>query len=321
MAVLWSLVPITPYNMRLLAQPYAEFTSHAVVRRPWRVVNDVLASTLTRSRRCAFQVFFQGPDEMNAEAAEALALLDASIVDTQWFPELANLYLRGWQMKAAALMHSSFEEFIMLDADNVPATDPTHLFDSEDYLRHGNLYWRDFATDPHWIKPEFMATLGITMTAGEPELEAGQMVLNKRRVWPSLVLYEYMNREFMYFYRRMYGDKDTHRLAYKISGQTLTVAPHHPESIGQIWTTAAGPRFCGDSMVHLSPNGRPAFLHRTLSDFKVGCPPSMCPLLVPGWLGCELVRGTAVARTTQTQILIHRVANPFATRWFAFLLK
>jgi len=171
-------------------------------------------------------------------------------------------------MKAVALFHSSFEEILMMDADNLPASDPTYLFNTEEFLATGNLYWHDFSTDPHWIKPEFMALFGLTMQAGEYELEAGQVVLDKRRCWLSLLVYQYMNTHFQYFYRRMYGDKDTHRLAFKITGQPISVSKRHPESIGRFVASSVGPRFCGDTMLHLDAKGMPLFLHRTLSDFE-----------------------------------------------------
>lgn len=45
-------------------------------------------------------------------------------------------------------MHSSFEEVIAIDADNIPLHDPKIIFETEQYKETGNLYWRDFRSRP-----------------------------------------------------------------------------------------------------------------------------------------------------------------------------
>ena len=52
----------------------------------------------------------------------------------------------GWVVKAQMLYHTSFEEVLVLDSDNVPLRDPAFLFDSMEYRAHGNLFWPDFWT-------------------------------------------------------------------------------------------------------------------------------------------------------------------------------
>jgi hypothetical protein len=49
-----------------------------------------------------------------------------------------------FQIKAAAVINSSFKEILYLDSDNLPATDPSFLFETEEYKSTGALFWPDF---------------------------------------------------------------------------------------------------------------------------------------------------------------------------------
>lgn len=49
-----------------------------------------------------------------------------------------------FQIKAAAVINSSFKEILYLDSDNVPVQDPTFLFETEEYKNTGALFWPDF---------------------------------------------------------------------------------------------------------------------------------------------------------------------------------
>lgn len=49
--------------------------------------------------------------------------------------------------KGDAIARSSFSEVLYLDSDNVPLVDPTFLFDSPTYQKHGIVLWPDFNRD------------------------------------------------------------------------------------------------------------------------------------------------------------------------------
>ncbi len=78
----------------------------------------------------------------------------------------------------------------------------------------------------------------------------------------------YLNSRFDHFYRHMYGDKDTWRLAFRLAGRPLGLATRPPDVLGR--GDPSG-RFCGSAMVHYGPAGRPAWIHRTLQTLV--CPP------------------------------------------------
>jgi len=54
------------------------------------------------------------------------------------------------QIKADAIIASSFEEVLYLDSDNIPLRDPTYLFDTELYAEEGRpraVFWGDITKD------------------------------------------------------------------------------------------------------------------------------------------------------------------------------
>ena len=168
--------------------------------------------------RLPVEIYYAGASEMSAQVVEVLNELGATVLDIYHSLQGADgeLPLRGFQIKAFAVLHASFEEVLWLDCDSVPASDVGKALDSSTYRAHGCLFWQDWSRDPHWLTPDFMAAYGLEMVAGERELEAGQLVLHKRRCWTPLQMVLYMNRHFAHFYRRLYGDKDTWRVAFKV---------------------------------------------------------------------------------------------------------
>lgn len=123
--------------------------------------------------------------------------------------------LNGWELKPYAILHSRFEEVLMLDADVVPVVDPTYLFESPQYRTHGAVFWPD--------KERFGPEHAIWRLMGlpyrdEPEVESGQVLVDKRRCWQPLVLTMWMNEHSDFWYRHIYGDKDTFHMAWRKVG-------------------------------------------------------------------------------------------------------
>lgn len=49
---------------------------------------------------------------------------------------------KPYTIKVAALLNSGFEDILFLDADNVAVRDPTYLFDTQEYLDTGAMFFR-----------------------------------------------------------------------------------------------------------------------------------------------------------------------------------
>ena len=133
----------------------------------------------------------------------------------------------GWELKAFSLVFNGFRESLLLDADNVVVKDPTSLFDDLGYLKHGSIFWPD-RNSVMW-NPRVWDVCGIPRRE-EPEFESGQIVVDKVRCWRELQLALYMNEQSAFFYRYLYGDKDTFRFAWHKIGREFAMPSKLPEN-------------------------------------------------------------------------------------------
>lgn len=138
------------------------------------------------------------------------------------------LRLNGWELKPFALLHSGFEQALLLDADNVPAVDPSYLFDSSEFARTGVVFWPDRwrkPGDPHrHLQPEAWSVCGLS-PRNEPECESGQVLIDKRRCHRALRVALHLNEHSEYYYRYFYGDKDTYRVGCRLCDTPYTIVP------------------------------------------------------------------------------------------------
>ncbi len=153
----------------------------------------------------------------------------------------------GWQLKPYAILNSRFEEVLFLDADQVPARDPTIVFDWPEYRDAGAVFWPDIidlrADNPIWAALEL---------AGEscPSYESGQMLIDKRRHWRALQMALYLNERADVVHHMIYGDKDTFLVAWRAARAQAALVPHRPFNDYRI-------------LVQRDFDGVPLFQHRT----------------------------------------------------------
>ena len=161
----------------------------------------------------AIELWHLGPAEMSEEMRELVEPLGVRVVDAF---EIRKRHpariLNGWELKPYAIVHSRFEEVLLLDADNVPVIDPTALFDEVRYREHGATFWPDLER----LAPDrsIWHLTGVTYR-DEPEFESGQIVVNKQRCWQPLALALWMNEHSDFWYDHLHGDKETFHLAWR----------------------------------------------------------------------------------------------------------
>ncbi|KAL1921953.1 uncharacterized protein VTP21DRAFT_10595 [Calcarisporiella thermophila] len=164
---------------------------------------------------------------------------------------------KNFQIKAAAIINSRFEDVLYLDSDNLPVRDPTPLFASEGYKKTGAVFWPDY-----WKTHKENAiwrVLGVRCL-DEWEQESGQIVVNKRRGWKPLQLAWYFQNEYEFYFQLLNGDKDTFRFAWKALEQPYHMMPHFVAAAG----VKVGDRWCGHSMLQHGDDGKPLFIHANL---------------------------------------------------------
>jgi hypothetical protein len=171
------------------------------------------------------QLWHLGPRELGELEAALFAELGVEIVDalrvTKRWPART---LGGWELKPYALIHSRFEQAVLLDADNVVVTNPELLFELPEFTRTGALFWPDVerlrADNPIW------ELCGVPFRS-EPAWETGQLLVDKSRCWHALQIALHMNMHSDTFYPHTGGDKDTFHLAWLLAGADWAM-PQHP---------------------------------------------------------------------------------------------
>jgi hypothetical protein len=160
------------------------------------------------------EVWYRGRDEMSHEMIELLRPFGVKCIDLCEVQRRYPVrYLGGYESKPYAILHSSFQEVILLDADNVPLIDPSELLDHPEYQRTGAIFWPDIRSlardSPIW-------QICRVPYRPEPEFESGQIVIDKERCWTALHLTMHMNEWSDFYYQYVRGDKDTFHMAWRM---------------------------------------------------------------------------------------------------------
>ncbi len=241
------------------------------------------------------ELFHAGPGEMPAATrarleADFAPLSVRDIAEAErpeeW-PELPVASYGGFQIKPFALLHTRFDEVLLLDADNLPLRDPEPLFDSAPYREAGALFWPDLPHARH-TRPELLDLFGVTdpdLRAG-PEFESGQMVLDRRRCWAGLLhtALAHSDREGLraWCFARTFGDKDLFRMAFELTRTPYHRVRHAPQVVGTRMVEIPLPiptthpvrvqhpegTFAGTGMIQHDLAGGPLFLHKTIWEWN-----------------------------------------------------
>jgi hypothetical protein len=161
--------------------------------------------------------------------------------------------LGGWPLKPFALLHCAFEEVMLIDADNVVVRDPAYLFDAPEYRSAGACFWPDFDR----LAPDrTIWRICRVPYRDEPEIESGQLILDKRRCWRALQLTMHLNEHSDFYYEYVHGDKETYHMAWRMLAQNYAMVPHPLEPLE-------------GTMCQHDFNGRRVFQHRNMLKWKL----------------------------------------------------
>src|SRR5579863_4918518 len=161
----------------------------------------VLIRVLRETLRCTLpiEVWHFGSQEISPAMAAILDSLEVRRVDALPLIEEKAARIRdGWQLKSFALLWSSFTEVLLLDADQVPVSDPSPLFDWPAYRESGAVFWPDIvgirSDNPVW------SIFGLE-SARRLSFESGQLLVDKSRHWLPLLTAMRLNEEADLLYR------------------------------------------------------------------------------------------------------------------------
>lgn len=131
--------------------------------------------------------------EQDYEAELCETVFPALGASCRTFPEIPPLKLDSFQFKVFAVLFSTFEDVLLLDADDFPVSDVEPLFSSQPYQETGMIVWPDFwgtAVSPLYYLVSGQQPIAIS---ARPKSETGQLLMNKRRHWRTLMLSAYYN--------------------------------------------------------------------------------------------------------------------------------
>ncbi|KAB8294260.1 hypothetical protein EYC80_009687 [Monilinia laxa] len=228
------------------------------------------------------EVFLATPDEYEPLMCEtvlpslnAKCLILSDIVDQHDLP----FSFSGYQLKAFAIIFSSFESVLFLDADNFPVYAPDELFTSKPFTSEHLVLWPDYWSP---TPSETLGTIiGLEVSAinSRPTIEAGQVLVNKAHQTEALLLAAYYNAYGDYYYHLMTqggageGDKETFSVAALVLGKSFYTVSQLPRPLGMRGNGAAVLQ--ADPMEDSTSNGqeipRPFFVHASW-------PPKLNPL-------------------------------------------
>jgi ADP-heptose:LPS heptosyltransferase len=170
------------------------------------------------------QLWYRGSEELDARMRSLVEPLGVACVDAQAVRRKHPVrLLGGWELKPYAILHCPFREVLLLDADNVPVVNPDFLFDTPQFRKTGAVFWPDWG--PRGEKTRVIwQSCGLTPPQG-PEVESGQMLVDKKKCWRALRLCLWFNEHSDFYYQHLHGDKETFPLAFEKLNQPYALVP------------------------------------------------------------------------------------------------
>jgi hypothetical protein len=166
---------------------------------------------------------------------------------------------KAFQIKAAAIQQSSFDEILYLDTDSYLLRNPGYLFDSKYWKETGLMLWPDYtkshATNPLW------RLLG-QKCRNEYEGESGQILVSRSLHQDVLWLVEYFALHHHEFYGFTGGDRDSFRAAALLLGKKWTGPGRLNAAAGA--ELKNNPQGGGHTMLQADPEGKWMFVHANL---------------------------------------------------------
>lgn len=210
------------------------------------LLNSFVGLSRLRQLGCylPIEVWHLGPEEIPRHWVRLFEPLKVTFRDAR----ILSRTIGGWALKPFAVMNSDFNEILFLDGDCIPCVNPEVLFGEQEYTNCGSLFFQDFQ---NLSKVEVYELLQLP-NDGEREFESGQFLIDKTKCWKPLCVTMWFNENSSFWYRLVYGDKDTFRLSWKLCGKQYGCFRIEPQVNGHTLThTKDGILFhhrCGDKL-------------------------------------------------------------------------
>jgi ADP-heptose:LPS heptosyltransferase len=178
-----------------------------------------------RQLGCALPIEFwhRGPGEMDSEMKALVEPLGVGCVDVNEVMKKHPVRrMGGWELKPYAILHTTFREVMLLDADNFPVINPEFLFETPQFIKTGAIFWPDLG---RFEKSQIIWDSCGLERPETPEFESGQIVVDKERCWAALRLSLWFNEHSDFYYQHLHGDKETFHLAFHKVRKSYAMVP------------------------------------------------------------------------------------------------
>ncbi|KAI5290889.1 hypothetical protein KEM54_000105 [Ascosphaera aggregata] len=165
--------------------------------------------------------------------------------------------LGSYQFKPLAMLFSSFEDLLFLDADAFPLRDPNAIFDSELFQNYRMITWPDFwgsSASPLYYKISSQKPAKMSERAST---ESGEIFISKKSHRMTLLLSTYYNYHGPNYYYRLFsqgaageGDKETFLAAAQATGEQFYQVTERIAAIGHRHDDGT---MAGSAMVQFDP--------------------------------------------------------------------
>lgn len=220
---------------------------------------------LLRLHGCQLPVeLWYRPDEMSMDNPIIhRLLLDFNVRMRPIFDNRA----KGFHVKPYAVYYSNFDNILLLDADNLPAKDPTYLFEEPEFIRTGAIFWPDYWQPSNSLFELTNTSLLWQLTGvrfvDQFEQESGQVLINRlksKKALDKLMYYSTHQPRLLEELHLIWGDKDLFRLAWLNASQPFHYIKY-PPAVGGLDLKDKG-IFCGLAMIQHDVQGNLIFFHR-----------------------------------------------------------
>ena len=224
------------------------------------------------------QIAYAGDGDLPEEYRKYLTSMGSDIttfdVTTLFDDSTLQLGTGGWAIKPFAILGSTFEQTILLDADTIFLQQPEVILDQHtDYrdtgtlLFHDRLLWQGAFKERHaWWEKELEHTeLSSTIKHSKvfvdkfaEEGDSGVVVVDKSRLEVVIGLLHicWQNTKAVrdkYTYTMGYGDKESWWLGFELAATPYTMEEHYGAIVGHKRDST---RVCGFTIAHVDQNSK-----------------------------------------------------------------
>ncbi|KAG0281044.1 hypothetical protein BGZ95_007244 [Linnemannia exigua] len=215
------------------------------------VVTSIQAIRNRLKSKLPIQVFHMGENDLSKprqkylqDMAEGIEVIDVTAILDNGYMQLG-----GWAIKPFALLASSFEEVMFVDADAYFLQDPAVLFQDPGYMATGALFFFDRTLFPDWkIGSDWLKSILPIMSSfprksrmfnllTAHEQESGVVVINKKTRFLGLLGTCKMNGKWerdLVTYKVFHGDKETFWTGFEMVQEPYAFMRNYGGVIGEL---------------------------------------------------------------------------------------